>query len=128
MAASAPIPSARAYVHIERAAALRRSSVGPRAERLFMAMSFACAATALAYVAFRLAEWAFFPEANPVMVLWSDRSSFAWRGVLSAYVGGMSAFAGYALARRAPEACARWLVRLVIAAASAIAAQGALLP
>jgi hypothetical protein len=93
-----------------------------------MAMSFACAATALAYAGFRVGEWAFFPEANPVMVLWSDRSSFAWRGMLSAYVGGMSAFAGLALAKHSPEACARWLVRLVIAAATAIAVQGVLLP
>ena len=99
-----------------------------RAERLLVAIAFAFAAAVLGYVFVRAVQAAFFPEPSPVVVVWSERSGFVWRSALAIYIGGMGAFGGYALAARAPEACARWLSRGVLAAAIAIALQGALLP
>jgi hypothetical protein len=99
-----------------------------RAERLLLALAAACAAAVIAYAAVRSVEAALFPEPNPAIVIWSERSGFLWRSAIALYIGGMGAFGAYALAARSPSAAARWLVRAVLLAAIAIVAQGALLP
>jgi hypothetical protein len=99
-----------------------------RAERLLIALASACAAAAIGYAAVRVAETAFFPEPNPAVVIWSERSGFVWRSAIALYIGGASAFGGYALAARSPEVAARWIARAVLIAAIALLAQGALLP
>jgi hypothetical protein len=99
-----------------------------RAERLLIAIGFAFAATVIGYAAVRAVQAAFFPEPSPAIVIWSERSGFVWRAALALYIGGMGAFAGYAVAARSPAAGARWLARIFGAAAIAIALQGTLLP
>ncbi len=96
--------------------------------RLLVALAFGFAGSAFAYVALRLVEAVWFPEADPAIVIWSDRSRFAWRALIAAYVGGAAVFGGHALASRSIEAAAVWLERASIAAALALALQGALVP
>ena len=97
-------------------------------ERVLIALSSACAAAVIGYASLRIFEHAFFPEPNPVILIWSERSGFFWRSLLSLYVGGLGAFGGYALAARAPHAVGRWLTIAIGAAAITIVLQGALLP
>ena len=99
-----------------------------RAERSLIALAAFAATTALGYAAVRVIELALFPEPNPAVVIWSERSGFLWRSAIALYIGGMGAFGGYALAARSPASAARWLARAVLIAAAAILAQGALLP
>jgi hypothetical protein len=99
-----------------------------RAERLLVALAAFCIAATLGYAAVRALELALFPEPNPAVIIWSERSGFLWRSAIALYIGGMGAFGGYALAARSPALAARWLARAVLLAAAAILAQGALLP
>ncbi|MDC3954711.1 hypothetical protein [Polyangium jinanense] len=96
--------------------------------RLLVALAFGFAGAALAYVALRLIESVWFPEPDPAIVIWSDRSRFVWRALLAAYAGGAAIFGGHALATRSIEAAAVWLGRVSVAAALALALQGALVP
>ncbi|MDI1443370.1 hypothetical protein [Polyangium sp. 6x1] len=96
--------------------------------RLFVALAFGFAGATLAYVALRLIESLWFPEPDPAIVIWSDRSRFVWRGLIAAYAGGAAIFGGHALASRSFEAAAVWLGRVAFAAAIALALQGALVP
>ncbi|MDI1431759.1 hypothetical protein [Polyangium sorediatum] len=96
--------------------------------RLFVALAFGFAGAALAYVVLRLIESRWFPEPDPAIVVWSDRSRFVWRALLAAYAGGAAVFGGHALASRSIEAAAVWLGRITFAAAIALALQGALVP
>jgi hypothetical protein len=99
-----------------------------RVERALLAIAFGAALAALAYAALRLAEISLFPEPDPAIVIWSERSRFAWRSLIAAYVGGMGAFGGYALAARSPRAAASWLSPAVLLAAALLSLQGALFP
>jgi hypothetical protein len=98
------------------------------AERLLAALGGASIAAVLGYAAVRAVEVAFFPEPNPAIVIWSERSGFVWRVVLSLYIAGMGAFGGYALAARSPESTGRWMARGALLAAVALAAQSVALP
>ena len=101
----------------------------PKARRtLLVAIAFGFVGAALAYVALRLVEVVWFPEADPRIVIWSERSRFGWRALLAAYVGGAVAFGGHALASRSIEAAAVWLGRVSLAAALGLTLQGALVP
>jgi hypothetical protein len=97
-------------------------------DRLLFAAASASAIAVLAYAAIRPVELLFFPAPDPATVIWSTRSSFAWRAIVAGYVGGMGGFGGFALFTRAPALAARWLGRLVLIAAAAIAIQGTVLP
>lgn len=96
--------------------------------RLLVALAFGFAGAALVYVALRLVESVWFPEANPAIIIWSDRSRFVWRALIAAYAGGAAVFGGHALATRSIDAAACWLGRAALAAALALALQGALVP
>lgn len=99
-----------------------------RARRALVGLAYGFAAAAVAYVLLRLVEAAFFPEPNPVIVIWTDRSRFGWRAMLAGYLGGAAVFGGYTLAARDLEAASRWLFRLVLLASGLLAAQGILVP
>jgi len=99
-----------------------------KGERLLIALASACAVAVAAYAALRICERALFPEPNPAIVIWSDRSNFVWRSLLALYMGGAGAFAGYALSARSPRAGARGLSLLIVIAATAITLQGTLVP
>lgn len=99
-----------------------------RAERLSISLAAFFITAVIGYASVRGVEILFFPEANPAVVVWSERSGFLWRSAIALYIGGLGAFGGYALASAAPELAARWLPRAVLLAAAAILAQGALLP
>jgi hypothetical protein len=102
--------------------------VAPTRDRLLVAAASACAIAVLAYAAIRVVELVLFPGPDPATVIWSTRSAFVWRAIVAGYVGGMGGFAGFAVASRSPALAARWLARLVVIAASAIAFQGVVLP
>lgn len=99
-----------------------------RGERLLAAIAAGCAVAVLAYAAQRVLERVAFPEPNPAMLIWSERSSFVWRSAIALYAGGMGALGGYALAGRSPRASGRSLAAALALAALALAAQGALAP
>lgn len=99
-----------------------------KAERLLIAIGLAFVTAAIGYAAVRAISLALFPEPNPAVIIWSERSAFVWRAAIAAYIGGMGAFGGYALAARSPEAASLWLTRGAVAAAAVIALQAALLP
>jgi hypothetical protein len=93
-----------------------------------VAIAFGCVLAALAYAALRVVEAYRFPQADPAIVIWSERSSFAWRALIAAYVGGMGVFGGWALAARSARAAASLLPTAVLVAAFLFALQGALWP
>ena len=98
------------------------------AARVLFAFAFGLAMTALAYVAVRLVDVVLFPEPNPVVVIWTDRSRFLWRALIAAYLGGASVFGGYSLALRTPETSAAWLERAISWAGGCLLAQAILAP
>lgn len=102
--------------------------MGMRPKRLFFALAFGFVATAFAYVVLRLAEAAFFPEADPAIIIWSERSRYGWRVLLASYLGGAAVFGGYALAGRAAHQASRVLFVLVALAALLLFLQGMLVP
>jgi hypothetical protein len=99
-----------------------------RGERLLIAIAFGAAITVIAYALVRGAERAFFPEPNPALLIWSERSPLVWRVVSALYVGGAGVFGGYALASRGARAAARWLTAALAIATGAIVAQAVFLP
>ncbi|UQA61997.1 hypothetical protein [Polyangium aurulentum] len=100
----------------------------PRGERALVAFAFGVVVAALAYAALRVLEAALFPEADPAIVIWSDRSRFVWRALIATYLGGMGAFGGYALGGRSARAAASLLPPVVLVGATLLALQGALWP
>jgi hypothetical protein len=93
-----------------------------------LGLAFGAAAAALTYAVVRGAERAFFPEPNPVVLIWSDRSPFVWRAIIALYVGGAAVFGGFAWARRDPIGTARALPVALALAIAALAAQVWALP
>lgn len=100
----------------------------PRLERLLLGFALGCAAALVAYTALRLLERAFFPEPDPAIVIWSDRSRFLWRALIATYVGGAATFGGYALASRSRRTASDWLARAIALAVVAVLVQGVLWP
>ncbi len=86
------------------------------------------AISVIAFASVRVLERAIFPEPNPAMLIWADRSPFVWRAAIALYLGGAAGFGGYALARRSPRAAARGLLASVVVALAAITLQGVLRP
>lgn len=100
-----------------------------RAVRAGIALAAASATIALVYAVVRLAQVAFFPpEPDPATVIWATKAALFWRSWIGVYTAGMVGLGAFAWSGVRPEAAARWLVRLVIVTALAIAAQGALVP
>jgi hypothetical protein len=94
-----------------------------RGERLLLGVALGAASALIAYAAVRGVERAFFPEPNPAVLIWSERSPLVWRLAIAVYVGGAAIFGGQALAGRD----ARGAARLVTAAVGLAAAAAALL-
>jgi hypothetical protein len=99
-----------------------------RGERLLVGIAWGAATAVIAYALIRVLERVVFPEPNPAMILWSERSNFAWRAAIALYAGGMGVFGGWALAARAPASSARALPAAIAVAAAALAVQGAIWP
>ncbi len=99
-----------------------------RAERVLVAVAAGATAAVIAYAVVRGVERAFFPEPNPAILIWSQRSPFLWRAATALYVGGAAAFGGHALAHRAPLAAARALTAAALIAAVAVLAAAVLAP
>lgn len=99
-----------------------------RGDALLVGLAAGAAAAVLAYAALRGVERLLFPEPNPALLIWADRSPFVWRAAIALYLGGAAVFGGQALAARAPAAAARGLLVLIGAAVAAILVQGILLP
>lgn len=99
-----------------------------RAERIFAALSAACASAVVAYVSVRIAEFLFFPRGNPAVIVWSEQSGFVWRIAAALYIAGASFFGAHALLLRSPELASRLLSRLVTAALVCAVLQSIALP
>ena len=98
------------------------------AERLLVAAVFGLAIAAIAYAAVRILDVVLFPEPNPVVIIWTDRSRFIWRVLIASYLGGAGAFGGYSLALRTPETIFTYTERLVLLAGSCLLLQTVLAP
>jgi hypothetical protein len=99
-----------------------------RGARLLVGIGCGAAAAVIAYAVQRAVERAFFPEPNPAMLIWSDRSPFVWRAAIALYVGGAAIFGGYAVAAGGPRGGGRLLLASLAVAVVAIAAQTVLAP
>lgn len=99
----------------------------PFSLRVSLAAAFGFATAPAAYAWVRTLEAVMFPRANPLAVVAVTQSGFFARCGVAAFVGGMGAFAGWALSAR-PERAARGLVIGTVVAAAAIALQTGLAP
>jgi hypothetical protein len=97
-------------------------------ERSLIALSGALSFSVVAYAALRAVERLVFPEPNPAMVIWTDRSAFVWRVALALYAGGLAWFGIYAWTARQAVPPVRLLGALTWAAVSALTVQAALAP
>lgn len=93
------------------------------AARVLTAAVFGLAITAIAYAAVRLFDVVLFPEPNPAVVIWTDRSRFIWRVLIASYLGGAGVFAGYGLAARTPENIFVWMEKLILSAGACLLLQ-----
>lgn len=96
--------------------------------RMTIALAFGCAVTVFAYSTVRIVDVLLFPEPNPAIVVWTDRSRFVWRALVAVYLGGASVFAGFGLVNRTPERSSTWLEWTVLAAASSLLGQAVFAP
>ena len=76
---------------------------GGSLERASASVALAAGLAIVVYAALRTTERLFLPQANPALVLWSERSAFLWRFGVSGWLGGLGLFAGWALSARGPE-------------------------
>ena len=107
----------------------RHSSISfSLAGRVLIAAAFGLAITAIAYVAVRLVDVVLFPEPNPVVVIWTDRSRFIWRVLIATYLGGAGVFGGYGLASRTPENAFVWMERVILVAGGCLLLQAVFAP
>lgn len=96
--------------------------------RLTFALALGTASIPLVYAIVRIIAHVVFPRPSPTVIIWETHSAFLWTFVVSAYVGGMVAFAGFAMTARGTARAARWLGWLVVASCLIGVAQGTLLP
>jgi len=82
----------------------------------------------MAYAAVRLVDVFLFPEPNPAVVIWTDRSRFLWRALIATYLGGAAVFGGYGMALRYPHDAHVWLKRVVFWAGGCLLVQAVLAP
>lgn len=93
-------------------------------DRWLSGVALGAAAAIIAYAAVRGVERAFFPEPNPALLIWSDRSPLLWRAAIALYLGGAGVFAGHGLGARSARAIGIAIPLAVLAAV----AQAALAP
>lgn len=105
-----------------------RAPTLPLATRSGIALAAASATIVLVYAGIRAVQAIFYPEPDPALVIWSSRAAMFWRFWIGLYIGGMVGFGAFAWAGRSPERAAKWLVRLIAAAAMSISLQGLFLP
>jgi len=98
------------------------------AERLQAALVFGLAIAAIAYTAERLVDVVLFPEPNPAIVIWTDRSRFIWRVLIASYLGGAGVFAGYGLASRTHWNVFVWMERFIFLAGACLLLQAIFAP
>jgi hypothetical protein len=103
-------------------------SAAKRGDALLVGIAVGAAGAVIAFAAVRVLERALFPEPNPAMLIWADRSPLVWRAAIALYLGGAAAFGGHALAVRSPRAAARGLLATLAVAVAAVIAQGAVWP
>jgi hypothetical protein len=96
--------------------------------QLLTSVAFGLALTVIAYAAVRLVDVLLFPEPNPVVVIWTDRSRFLWRALIATYLGGAGVFAGFAVTSRAPERVHLWLAKVLLLAGGCLLLQTVLAP
>jgi hypothetical protein len=106
----------------------RSDGADDRLDRALIAVASGAVFTLLAYAAQRVVERVFFPEPNPAVLIWSERSTFLWRALFSLYFGGFGGFAGYLLATRSSGASLRWLPWLICAGLVVLLLQVVLAP
>lgn len=99
----------------------------PVGSRVAAAAAFGCATAALAYAWVRGVESVLFPQADPRAVVAVVQGGYLVRCAVAAFVGGMGAFAGWALSA-SPERAARWLFAAVLTASVAVALQAGVAP
>ncbi len=98
------------------------------AGRLQVAAVFGLAIAAIAYASVRVLDFVLFPEPNPVIVIWTDRSRFIWRVLIASYLGGAGAFGGYGSALRTPETIVTCTERLIFCAGACLLLQAVFAP
>lgn len=89
--------------------------------------AFGLAASGVGYAWVRAIETVMFPRADPRAIVAVTQGGYVTRCAVALVVGGMAAFAGWALASR-PERAARALIGAVAIALAAIALQTGLAP
>jgi hypothetical protein len=106
----------------------RTSSPPSFAGRLLIAAVFGLSIAAIAYAAVRVLDVVLYPEPNPVVVIWTDRSRFIWRMLIAAYLGGASVFGGYSLSSRTTENMFSWMEKLIVLAGACLLMQAVFAP
>jgi hypothetical protein len=108
---------------------LRRTSSPPSfVGRLLIAAVFGLSIAAIAYAAVRVLDVVLYPEPNPVVVIWTDRSRYIWRALIATYLGGASVFGAYCLAFRTPEDMFSWMDKLIVLAGACLLLQAVFAP
>lgn len=92
-------------------------------KRFATALAFGLTISVVAYAFVRIVDIVLFPEPNPVVVIWTDRSRFLWRALIAMYLGGASVFGGYSLVVRNPDAGPLWLSRAILVAGGCLLVQ-----
>ena len=105
----------------------RPSELALFAFRASFTASFGLAASGVGYAWVRVVETLMFPRADPRAIVAVTQGGYVTRCAVALVVGGMGAFAGWALTSR-PERAARALVGAVALAITAIALQTGLAP
>jgi hypothetical protein len=96
--------------------------------KMTIALVFGLTVMVFAYSTIRIADVFLFPEPNPAVVVWTDRSRFVWRILIAAYLGGASIFGGYSLANRTPNCGLVWLERSIFVAVVSLLGQAIFAP
>jgi hypothetical protein len=94
-----------------------REFVQTEVAKMIFALVFGLAVMVFAYSTIRIVDVFLFPEPNPIVIVWTDRSRFVWRTLIAAYLGGASVFGGYSLASRSPKSSRVCLYRIIVIAA-----------
>jgi len=105
-----------------------RAFVSSAGAKMTIALVIGLAVMVFAYSAIRVADVFLFPEPNPAVIVWTDRSRFVWRTLIAAYLGGASVFGGYSLANRSPNCSRVWLERAIFMASMGLLGQAIFAP
>jgi hypothetical protein len=113
---------------LQAAAGATGSHAGSRWARVGVAVAASSVLFVFAYAVLRVTAAIWWPDPNPVIVIWSAHAGYFWRLWIAVYLSGM-AFLGLCFAPASVlGVVARALPRAVWIATAAIALQGVLLP